>query len=234
MKEVSSQQKHVQLMTEGSVLKESILQSSNVPLSKDSPQTYASNLVHGENLQPAACPVVGNVGNSNIENSTIATSAKDGDCNETSKNVKAIRSPDKLVYNSSQVGDVSSKNRSDKSLTDKEDDGSQKIASESPLSIRNGSLETKASEYAPFARWDDNGFTSPVQTIEANGRESITIGHVLDEWDEEYDRGKRKKIRRHKHEFGGPNLFQQIATKITQLKKAKLDHSNSENRPFSI
>ncbi|XP_022754516.1 ubiquitin carboxyl-terminal hydrolase 23-like isoform X2 [Durio zibethinus] len=84
------------------------------------------------------------------------------------------------------------------------------------------------------ARWDDKDFSSPALTVEANGMESIKIGYVLDEWDEEYDRGKRKKIRHQKHNFGGPNPFQQIATKRTRLKKAKLDHSNSGNGPFRI
>jgi hypothetical protein len=53
--------------------------------------------------------------------------------------------------------------------------------------------------------------------------------------DEEYDTGKRKKLRGLKQSFVGPNIFQQIATeKSTQLKRAKLDHSNSGNPPFRI
>ncbi|XVE97473.1 hypothetical protein REPUB_Repub03eG0022800 [Reevesia pubescens] len=87
---------------------------------------------------------------------------------------------------------------------------------------------------ATVARWDEMDFDSHAQTVEAHGAESMKIGYVLDEWDEEYDRGKRKKIRENKHDFGGPNPFQQIATKKTELKKAKLEHSNSGNRPFRI
>ncbi|XWS26262.1 hypothetical protein CRYUN_Cryun26dG0016400 [Craigia yunnanensis] len=480
VKEMPSQQNYVQLMAEGSMLKKSILPSSNVPLLKDSSQASASNLVHGENLQPSACSVVGNVGSSNIENSTVTTGAKYSDCNERgnskrdfgvpvtispncgglqnsgtdkvatketlqkinfasnievpstvaledliakvvkkvpgeapsrsttnemSKNVQAIKSPDKPNCDSSQVGDVSSHSTSDKSLNEKGDDSSQKTIFESPSSIPNRSLETKAPEYSPcrkskkkhlkhqlknmhivlklkffraslhmhskkkhkrskkrrlnahvlckenlldkdcfpsdlglstseksstislgsnygikkaandtalknfnnsasslmntivgefkeriyqngtvlatdqqierssvsvseanqhnsreidslkdgktgasphghvltqgrggttVARWDDMDLASPAQTVEANGLESIKIGYVLDEWDEEYDQGKRKKIRHHKHNFGGPNPFQQIATKKTQLKKVKLDHSNSEHQPFRI
>ncbi|KAK8482608.1 hypothetical protein V6N11_066270 [Hibiscus sabdariffa] len=83
-------------------------------------------------------------------------------------------------------------------------------------------------------KWDDTCSDSPMHTVEQNGMNSLVIGHDLDEWDEEYDRGKRKKIRQNKHQFGGPNLFQQIATKKTQLKKAKLDHSDSGNRPYRI
>lgn len=52
--------------------------------------------------------------------------------------------------------------------------------------------------------------------------------------DEDYDRGKRKKLRNQKHSFGGPNPFQEIATKKTQFKKAKLSHTSSGDRPFRI
>ncbi|KAK6236918.1 hypothetical protein QUC31_020718 [Theobroma cacao] len=84
------------------------------------------------------------------------------------------------------------------------------------------------------ARWDDVDINSSSQTIEASGLESVKIGYVLDEWDEEYDRGKRKKIRHNKQHFGGPNLFQQVATKKTQVKKAKFDRLSSGNRPLRI
>ena len=39
--------------------------------------------------------------------------------------------------------------------------------------------------------------------------------------DEEYDRGKRKKIRGCKYSFGGPNVFQDVATKKAKLKRKK-------------
>ncbi|OMO90917.1 Peptidase C19, ubiquitin carboxyl-terminal hydrolase 2 [Corchorus olitorius] len=84
------------------------------------------------------------------------------------------------------------------------------------------------------ARWDDVDIVSPARTIQEDCTESVAIGYVLNEWDEEYDQGKRKKIRHRKHNFGGPNLFQQIATEKAQLKKAKLDRSSSGNRPFRI
>lgn len=51
--------------------------------------------------------------------------------------------------------------------------------------------------------------------------------------DEEYDRGKRKKVRS-KNGSGGPNPFQEIATMKAQLKKPKMDQSSSANRPFRI
>ncbi|PPS04216.1 hypothetical protein GOBAR_AA16460 [Gossypium barbadense] len=455
MKEVPSQQNNVQLMEEGLVLKkEAILPSFNVPLLKDSSKASASNLIHGENLQPSAGSVVGNVASSNIENPTVSTGAKDsnesGNCkrefgvpvmvppncggllksctdkivaketlqkinlasnikvsntvtlddsidkavkqapSEASKNVHAIRSPNKPHCDSNKIGDVSYHSSRDKSLNEKGDDNSQKTISRSPSSMPNGSLETEDPEYAPcrkskkkhlkrkpnnmplglkskffiasllmhgkknrkrskekdccsldlgpstcekfstitlgsvhgrkrtaddttqkkgdnsasslmntvdvaskericengtvlatdqhvgsssgsvseanrhnsretdslkhsktgasahrhvltqcigeavVPRWDDIGLTSPMQTAESNGIDGLEIGYVPDEWDEEYDRGKRKKIRQNKHQFGGPNPFQQIATKKTQLKKAKLDRSSSGNRPFRI
>ncbi|KAE8682677.1 Ubiquitin carboxyl-terminal hydrolase 23 [Hibiscus syriacus] len=474
-KEVSSKQNTVQLMKEGLVIKkESILPSSNVPLLKVSSQASASNLIHGENLQPSAGSVVGNFVSSNIENSTVTTGAKDGDCKESgnckrefgvgvmispncggvqksstdkmanketlqeinlasnigvlnivasedsidkavkkapggapsttdeaSKDVNAIRSPKRRHCESNKIGDVSYHN-SNESLSEKGDDNCQKIVTKSPSSMPYGSLETEAPQFAPCRRskkhlkrqlkdmsfglkskfflasllmhskkkrkrnkestlnenilykgtsldkdcyssnlepstseksstimlgsihgrkkatddgipksgnnlgisllntvdgafkeriyengtvlstdqhigrspgpvseaiwhnsretdslkhnnapqhrhvlsqglretvvpkWDDTGSDTPMQTVERNGMSSLGIGYVPDEWDEEYDRGKRKKIRQNKHQFGGPNLFQQIATRKTQLKKAKLDHSDSGNQPFRI
>lgn len=52
--------------------------------------------------------------------------------------------------------------------------------------------------------------------------------------DEEYDRGKRKKVRSSKNSFGGPNPFQEVATTKAQLKKAKMDQNSSGNRPYRI
>lgn len=52
--------------------------------------------------------------------------------------------------------------------------------------------------------------------------------------DEEYDRGKRKKVRNSKIEFGGPNPFQEIASKKAKVKKASLGRCSSANQPFRI
>lgn len=52
--------------------------------------------------------------------------------------------------------------------------------------------------------------------------------------DEEYDRGKRKKVRSFKNDFSGPNPFQEIATMRTKTKKAKVDFSSPGNKPFRI
>ncbi|KAF5201474.1 Ubiquitin carboxyl-terminal hydrolase [Thalictrum thalictroides] len=80
-------------------------------------------------------------------------------------------------------------------------------------------LLTRRSDFT-VPRWD--GIDSPSQCLESKDGQSMKIGYVLDEWDEEYDRGKRKKVRNSKDCFDGSNPFQEIATKKAQLKKAKL------------
>ncbi|XP_060171783.1 ubiquitin carboxyl-terminal hydrolase 23 isoform X1 [Lycium barbarum] len=82
-------------------------------------------------------------------------------------------------------------------------------------------------------RWDDVEVPS-LNGVEAQNGNCVSIGYIGDEWDEEYDRGKRKKIRSSKIEFGGPNLFQEIASKKAKVKKARLERSSSANRPFRI
>ncbi|XP_010265604.1 PREDICTED: ubiquitin carboxyl-terminal hydrolase 23 isoform X2 [Nelumbo nucifera] len=82
------------------------------------------------------------------------------------------------------------------------------------------------------ARWD--GVELPDQILESSIAQSTSIGYVADEWDEEYDRGKRKKVKHQNNCFGGPNLFQEIATMKAQMKKSKMDQTSSGNRPFRI
>lgn len=102
-------------------------------------------------------------------------------------------------------------------------------------------LPSQGLRETPVARWGD--VDTPVPAME---KESSVIGYVGDEWDEEYDQGRKKKLRLYKHEFGGPNPFQEIASTKFQfgakenLKKAfkndKKDGSNSKswNKPFRI
>ncbi|CAN4084454.1 unnamed protein product [Withania somnifera] len=83
------------------------------------------------------------------------------------------------------------------------------------------------------ARWDDVE-VPPLNGVEAQNGNCVTIGYIGDEWDEEYDKGKRKKIRSSKIEFGGPNLFQEMASKKANVNKARLERSSSANQPFRI
>ncbi|EEF29423.1 conserved hypothetical protein [Ricinus communis] len=92
---------------------------------------------------------------------------------------------------------------------------------------------TRGLEETTVACWD--GIALPQsQIVESSNEENLRIGYVPDEWDEEYDRGRRKKVRQNKQDFGGPNLFQEYASKKTQFKKAKMDQSSSGNKPFRI
>ncbi|KAB1211875.1 Ubiquitin carboxyl-terminal hydrolase 23 [Morella rubra] len=101
--------------------------------------------------------------------------------------------------------------------------------------MQNGlmSMITQGLEETVVARWDGTDLPSS-QIAASNGVGSVSIGYVPDEWDEEYDRGKRKKVRQSRNVFGGPNPFQEIAAKKTQSKKAKADRSRSGDQPFRI
>ncbi|WJZ91441.1 hypothetical protein VitviT2T_010511 [Vitis vinifera] len=101
--------------------------------------------------------------------------------------------------------------------------------------MQNGlmSMLTRGLDETIVARWDEIEWPSN-RVMESRSVEGVTIGYVPDEWDEEYDRGKRKKVRSSNGSFGGPNPFQEIATKKAHFKKAKKDRSSSGNQPFRI
>ncbi|KAF5469527.1 hypothetical protein F2P56_013592 [Juglans regia] len=127
-----------------------------------------------------------------------------------------------------QLGKSSFLDKRESGRSDGPKDGKRKV-------VQNGlmSMLTRGLEETVVARWDGI-VLPPSQIAESNGIESISIGYMPDEWDEEYDRGKRKKVRQSKLSFGGPNPFQETATKKSQTKKAKLDRSSSGNEPFRI
>ncbi|XP_061338518.1 ubiquitin carboxyl-terminal hydrolase 23-like [Gastrolobium bilobum] len=97
------------------------------------------------------------------------------------------------------------------------------------------SMLTRGLEETVVASWDDIELHSS-QSLESKNDQIVSIGYVGDEWDEEYDKGKRKrkKIRGSKHSFSGPNLFQEIATEKSKFKRVKLDQSSSGNPPFRM
>ncbi|CAL9754683.1 unnamed protein product [Musa acuminata subsp. burmannicoides] len=84
------------------------------------------------------------------------------------------------------------------------------------------------------SRWDD----VELPKLELNGPESsrnTSIGYVLDEWDEEYDQGKRKKLRKSQQSFGGPNPFQETANvKAHQKLNSELGQTKRGNQPLRI
>lgn len=54
----------------------------------------------------------------------------------------------------------------------------------------------------------------------------------LTDRDEEYDRGKRKKIKAPVVSFDGPNLFQEIADKRSRTKRLKLERGGRDVSTF--
>uniref|UniRef100_A0A3B6QJK7 USP domain-containing protein n=1 Tax=Triticum aestivum TaxID=4565 RepID=A0A3B6QJK7_WHEAT len=66
-------------------------------------------------------------------------------------------------------------------------------------------------------------------------RRTESIGYVLDEWDEEYDRGKRKKVRKPREESNGPNPFQEAAdVRARPRKRLRSDQARWGNQPRRI
>ncbi|CAL5044168.1 unnamed protein product [Urochloa decumbens] len=106
-----------------------------------------------------------------------------------------------------------------------------KLGAPQPVSIRASDLME-----ATVPSWDDidmpNTKAAAQQYLK---RKSKSIGYVLDEWDEEYDRGKAKKVRNSKQDFGGPNPFQEEADCMSQRRsKQKSYQGKSWNKPNMI
>ncbi|CAL0307069.1 unnamed protein product [Lupinus luteus] len=95
------------------------------------------------------------------------------------------------------------------------------------------SMPAQVLEETVVPTWDDIQLPRS-HAFESSNVKTAAIGYVGDEWDEDYDKGKRKKLRGIKQSFGGPNLFQEIASEKSRSKRAKLDRSNSGNSPFRI
>ncbi|WZZ90006.1 hypothetical protein YC2023_118585 [Brassica napus] len=82
------------------------------------------------------------------------------------------------------------------------------------------------------AKWDEE-----VSASKKTGKsEGTRIGYVADEWDEEYDRGKKKKIRIKEEMYVGPNPFQAFASKKqqTDTKKKWTQGRNTAKTGFRI
>ncbi|ESQ42596.1 hypothetical protein EUTSA_v10012558mg [Eutrema salsugineum] len=81
------------------------------------------------------------------------------------------------------------------------------------------------------AKWDEEASASK----KMGKSEGTRIGYVADEWDEEYDRGKKKKIRMKEEWYGGPNPFQSIASKkLKDTKKKWTQRMNTAKTGFRI
>ncbi|KAJ1258316.1 hypothetical protein BS78_10G066300 [Paspalum vaginatum] len=110
--------------------------------------------------------------------------------------------------------------------TESREDVDAKLGATQPVSIRVTDLKE-----ATVPRWDDEEVpNTKVSTLQPLKRNSV--GYILDEWDEEYDRGKTKKVRRSKQDFGGPNPFQEEADYMSQRRmKQKSYQGKSWNKP---
>ncbi|XP_052182631.1 LOW QUALITY PROTEIN: ubiquitin carboxyl-terminal hydrolase 23 [Diospyros lotus] len=111
------------------------------------------------------------------------------------------------------------------------DQGFEGLKDSRGASVRNGLMNmlTRGLEETIVAHWDEIELPSS-HIAESRDTETISIGYIGDEWDEEYDRGKRKKVRSSQNGFGGANPFQEVASR-----KAKLNHHYiSGNQPFRI
>ncbi|CAH8358701.1 unnamed protein product [Eruca vesicaria subsp. sativa] len=83
------------------------------------------------------------------------------------------------------------------------------------------------------AKWDEEVSASR----KMGNSEGTRIGYVADEWDEEYDRGKKKKIRIKEEMYVGPNPFQAFASKKqqqTDTKKKWTQRMNTAKAGFRI
>ncbi|OEL16203.1 Ubiquitin carboxyl-terminal hydrolase 23 [Dichanthelium oligosanthes] len=85
-----------------------------------------------------------------------------------------------------------------------------KLAAPQPVSIRASDLME-----ATVPSWDDVDMPN-TKVAERQHSKRKSIGYVLDEWDEDYDRGKTKKVRNSKQDLGGTNPFQEEANYISQ------------------
>lgn len=80
--------------------------------------------------------------------------------------------------------------------------------------------------------WDDVGVRN-TETGECKSSGRRSIGYVLDEWDEEYDRGKTKKVRKAKEDnYDGMNPFQEEANSVSDRKtRRKAFQARLLNKP---
>ncbi|TKW42026.1 hypothetical protein SEVIR_1G357000v4 [Setaria viridis] len=83
-------------------------------------------------------------------------------------------------------------------------------------------------------QWDDDDMPN-TKAAEMQHSSSTSIGYVLDERDEEYDRGRRKKVRKSKQGFSGPNPFQEMENiRSRQRRRIQTDQARSGHQPLRI
>ncbi|KAL8223461.1 hypothetical protein R6Q57_018936 [Mikania cordata] len=85
---------------------------------------------------------------------------------------------------------------------------------------------TLGTDHRTIPRWDED-MSTRTHVLSAKTPD-LTIGYIGDEWDEEYDKGKRKKVRISKTEFDGKNPLQDIAN---ERLKSHFGNQNFSKRP---
>ncbi|VAI50708.1 unnamed protein product [Triticum turgidum subsp. durum] len=100
---------------------------------------------------------------------------------------------------------------------------------------RHFDLLTRGLREIPVPLWDGIDMSDRKATEFQYPRRTDSIGYVLDEWDEGYDRGKRKKVRKPREEPNGPNPFQEAAdVRARPRKRPRSDQARWGNQPRRI
>ncbi|KAL6275001.1 hypothetical protein ACE6H2_025693 [Prunus campanulata] len=154
--------------------------------------------------------------------------AENGECREGHHQNGTVLASDKRLENGCGSSPCSMENQRETGGTD------------SPSNCKTDKMQngwtgvlTRGLHETVVERWDGIELP-PSHVVESGHAKSVSIGYMPDDWDEEYDRGKRKKVRQSKLPSGGPNPFQRIATQRSQLKKARIERFDSGNHPVRI
>ncbi|KAJ0515238.1 putative ubiquitinyl hydrolase 1 [Helianthus annuus] len=89
---------------------------------------------------------------------------------------------------------------------------------------------TRGIDERTVPRWDEDESAS--FHLYREERPDFAIGYIGDIWDEEYDRGKTKKVKISKTEFDGKNPFQDIANERLKSHTEKQNVSRRKNKHF--
>ncbi|KAF9612541.1 hypothetical protein IFM89_001408 [Coptis chinensis] len=175
-------------------------------------------------------------GNSHAEKGSGWRAAKDSQNSngESGNNITRLGERNCQI-NSELLSNEPPQKFSTSSSTEKQWDSRESDSAQVKRGLESGvmSMLTRGLQEFTVARWDEIESSPPREVGSINGQ-SLAIGYVPDEWDEEYDRGKRKKVRISKDSFDGSNPFQEIATKKGQLKEVNSDRTSSGNQPLRI
>ncbi|KAL1217538.1 Ubiquitin carboxyl-terminal hydrolase 23 [Cardamine amara subsp. amara] len=141
-----------------------------------------------------------------------------------------------LKERTNQNGSVLASNQQQPSGSSDLSEASQnaKRKRESSVSLQKESMDilTRGVPETVVAKWGEDVSASEKMRSKSEG---MNIGYVADEWDEEYDRGKKKKIRMKEESYDGPNPFQMVASnRLKEMKKKWTQRLTSAKTAFRI